>query len=284
MRDRNLIEHDIEKGIKQIVITMTVITMPVTTRSMSKILHQKGYVIYRNVLSDLDDSKILDSLRDYMNETGGPIFNNEKTNDNRRRQNKLTTRNPLIRNWVCSIEETLRSIHPLKNLVFREWNILQSLPGCESQQPHTDYVPTERFIKKMSYLDVPENHLKIPLLSLIALEPNTYLDVWENSCRLITSSDERLKDYVNPDIRSNRLCLQPGDVLLFRPDLIHAGSSYSEENLRLHVYLDSLEIPRQTNRTFIINKHGNKLLKSMFNQTKFSYSLIRFPPYPSDIL
>lgn len=243
---------------------MTVITMPVTTRSMSKILHQKGYVIYRNVLSDLDDSKILDSLRDYMNETAGPIFNNEKTNDNRRRQNKLNTRNPILRKWIQEIEETIRSIHPIQSLHFRDWNILQSLPGCKSQQPHTDYVPTEQFIKKMSEFDGPENHLKIPLLCLIALEPNTYLDVWENSCRLITSSDERLKDYVNPDIRSNRLCLQAGDVLLFRPNLIHAGSSYSEENLRLHVYLDSSEIPRQANRTFIINKHGNNCLKMIF--------------------
>jgi ectoine hydroxylase-related dioxygenase (phytanoyl-CoA dioxygenase family) len=245
---------------------MTVIIMPITTRSMSKILHQKGYVIYRNVLPDLDDSNILESLREHMNETSGPIFNNEKTNDNRRRQNKLTTRNPVIRNWVYSIEETLRSIHPLKHLTFREWNILQSLSGCESQQAHTDYVPTEKFVKKMLYLDVPENHNKIPLLCLIALEPNTYLDVWENSTRLITSSDDKLKDYVNPDIRSNRLCLQAGDVLLFRPDLIHAGSSYLEENIRLHVYLDSEEIPRQTNRTFIINKHGGHLLRSMFSQ------------------
>jgi ectoine hydroxylase-related dioxygenase (phytanoyl-CoA dioxygenase family) len=116
----------------------------------------------------------------------------------------------------------------------------------------------------MAELDNPENHSKMPLLCLIALEPNTYLDVWENSTRLITLSEQILKDILYPDMFLNRLCLQPGDVLIFRPDLIHAGSSYSEENLRLHVYLDSLEITRPANRTFIINKHGNYWLKLMF--------------------
>jgi ectoine hydroxylase-related dioxygenase (phytanoyl-CoA dioxygenase family) len=238
--------------------------MPTTTRSMSKILHKQGYVIYRNILSDLP--AILELLSDYMNETAGPIFNNEKTNDNRRRQNKLNTRNPIFRKWIQEIEETIRSIHPIQSLHFQDWNILQSLPGCKSQQPHTDYVPTEKFVKKMGELDSPENYSKIPLLCLVALEPNTYLDVWDNSTRLITLSDEKLKDYVNHDIQSNRLCLQAGDVLIFRPDLVHAGSPYSEENIRLHVYLDSLEIPRQVNRTFIINKHGNYSLKRLFNQ------------------
>lgn len=239
--------------------------MPIT-RSMSKILHQQGYIIYRNILSDLDNSKILERLRDYMNETAGPIFNNEKTNDNRRRQNKMNTRNPTIRKWIQEIEETIRSIHPIQSLHFRDWNVLQSLPDCKSQQPHTDYVPTEQFIKKMDELDTPENHRKIPLLCLIAMEPNTYLDVWENSIRLTTLSDDILRDYMDQDICLNRLCLQAGDVLIFRPDLVHAGSPYSEENIRLHVYLDSMEIPRQANRTFIINKHGGYLLRSMFSQ------------------
>jgi ectoine hydroxylase-related dioxygenase (phytanoyl-CoA dioxygenase family) len=242
---------------------MTVIIMPVTTRSMSKILHQRGYIIYRNILPDLP--AILDSLRNYMNETAGPIFNNEKNNDNRRRQNKLNTRNPVLRKWIQEIEEIIRSIHPLQKLRFRDWNILQSLPGCKSQQPHTDYVPTEQFIRKMSELDIDENHNKIPLLCLVALESNTYLDIWENSIRLITLSD----DHMNPNISLNRLCLQTGDVLIFRPDLIHAGSSYSEENIRLHVYLDSEEIPRQANRTFIINKHAGNWLKSRFRSMKY---------------
>ena len=231
------------------------------TRSMSKILHQRGYVIYRNIIPN-PDNEIIDLLRDYMDETAGPIFNNSKTNDNRRRQNKLNTRNPVLRKWIQDIEETIRSIHPLQNLHFRDWNVLQSLPGCKSQQPHTDYVPTEQFVKKMIELDTPENRRKMPLLCLVALEPNTYLDVWENSCRLITSCE----DILSPSLVLNRLCLQAGDVLLFRPDLVHAGSSYVEENIRLHVYLDSEEIPRRANRTFIINKHGGDRLKMKFNQ------------------
>jgi ectoine hydroxylase-related dioxygenase (phytanoyl-CoA dioxygenase family) len=233
---------------------------------MSKILHQQGYIVYRNVLSGLNNAEILELLRDHMNETSDPIFNNIKTNDNRRRQSKMNIKNPQLKQWTHNLEETLRSIHPLQNLSFRDWNVLQSLPGCKMQQAHTDYVPTDDFIKKMAKLDNLDNQSKIPLLCLVALEPNTYLDIWENSTHLITLSEDLLKDILSPDIFVNRICLQPGDVLLFRPDLIHAGSSYSEENIRLHVYLDSLEIPRQANRTFIINKHGGHWLRSMFSQ------------------
>lgn len=130
--------------------------MPVNTRSMTKILHLNGYVIYRNAIPESNNTEIIELLKDYMNETSGPIFNNIKTNDNRRRQSKLNTRNPVLRKWIQEIEETICSIHPVQYLNFRDWNVLQSLPGCKSQQPHTDYVPTEQFIKKMAELDNPE--------------------------------------------------------------------------------------------------------------------------------
>jgi hypothetical protein len=81
--------------------------MPATTRSISKILHFQGYVIYRNATPEANNSEILDLLRDYMNETSGPIFNNVKTNDNRRRQSKINIRNPMIKKWIQDIEETI---------------------------------------------------------------------------------------------------------------------------------------------------------------------------------
>ena len=143
--------------------------MPATTRSMSKILHQQGYIVYRNVLSGLNNAEILELLRDHMNETSDPIFNNIKTNDNRRRQSKMNIKNPQLKQWTHNLEETLRSIHPLQNLSFRDWNVLQSLPGCKMQQAHTDYVPTDDFIKKMAKLDNLDNQSKIPLLCLVAL-------------------------------------------------------------------------------------------------------------------
>lgn len=35
-----------------------------------------------------------------------------------------------------------------------------------------------------------------------------------------------------------RVWLNPGDLLVFRRDLVHAGCGYVEWNARLHIYLD----------------------------------------------
>ena len=39
----------------------------------------------------------------------------------------------------------------------------------------------------------------------------------------------------------------------YRRDLIHAGSDFSDENIRLHCYLDLLFVDRKKNRTVITN-------------------------------
>lgn len=172
-------------------------------------------------------------------------------NDNKRNQVKLHVDNLNIATWVVYLESTIRSLCSIENLDFKEWNILQSLAGCKQQQAHTDYVPDPTFIEKMKELDVPSKQSKIPLLCLVALEPNTYLDIWENSIQLITQSEDILKDILNPGVERVRITLQPGDILIFRPDLVHAGSA---------------EIPRTPNRTFIIHKHGGEWLRAMFSR------------------
>jgi len=45
-------------------------------------------------------------------------------------------------------------------------------------------------------------------------------------------------------------------MFIFRGDLVHAGAGYNDENIRLHVYLDSYLCPREPNRTYIISKHA----------------------------
>ena len=266
-------------------------------------IHEKGYFIYRNVCPEIASPRILRSIKLRANKLARPIFNNgsnkkckdlndEKeghipsdnksigidgrggraggpwspANDNKRNQVKLHVDNLNIATWVVYLESTIRSLCSIENLDFKEWNILQSLAGCKRQQAHTDYVPDPTFIEKMKELDVPSKQSKIPLLCLVALEPNTYLDIWENSIQLITQSEAILKDILNPGVERVRITLQPGDILIFRPDLVHAGSAYETENVRLHVYLDSAEIPRTPNRTFIIHKHGGEWLRAMFSR------------------
>jgi hypothetical protein len=266
---------------------------------MSKQIYEKGYFIYRNVCPEIASPRILGSIKLRADKLGGPIFNNGSSkkckdlnderkgdnksieiderggraggpwspaNDNKRRQVKLHVDNLNIATWIVYLESVIRSLCSIEDLEFKDWNILQSLAGCKQQQAHTDYVPDPTFIEKMKELDVPSKQSKIPLLCLVALEPNTYLDIWENSIQLITQSEDTLKDILNPGVERVRITLQPGDILIFRPDLVHAGSAYENENVRLHVYLDSAEIPRKPNRTFVIHKHGGEWLRAMFSR------------------
>ena len=42
------------------------------------------------------------------------------------------------------------------------------------------------------------------------------------------------------------------DVLVFRGDVVHAGSWYEQENLRIHAYVDVEGASRRANVTYII--------------------------------
>ena len=44
--------------------------------------------------------------------------------------------------------------------------------------------------------------------------------------------------------------LKPGDVLVFRGDLLHSGVGYDTPNIRIHAYIDSPVIKRKTNFLF----------------------------------
>lgn len=47
--------------------------------------------------------------------------------------------------------------------------------------------------------------------------------------------------------------MNPGDIIIFRGDLIHAGSEYDyDDNLRIHCYYDT-KIPIKHNKTYLIN-------------------------------
>jgi hypothetical protein len=69
----------------------------------------------------------------------------------------------------------------------------------------------------------------VPLACIVALQNGTRLHVWPFD----TGKEEVI-------------VLDEGDMLLFRGDLGHAGAEYDEENWRLHVYIDSPVIERQT--------------------------------------
>ena len=45
--------------------------------------------------------------------------------------------------------------------------------------------------------------------------------------------------------------MKKGDILIFDGDEIHAGSAYTRDNTRIHLYLDTTEVKRMRNKTYL---------------------------------
>ena len=48
--------------------------------------------------------------------------------------------------------------------------------------------------------------------------------------------------------------LYVGDMLIFRLDLVHVGCEYDKDNVRMHSYMDNLNLKRTKNRTHLVNR------------------------------
>ena len=92
--------------------------------------------------------------------------------------------------------------------------LLHSLQGCKKQRFHWDYDPN--LLK----------HEK-PLGVLVALDDDT----------IFYTLDKKIK-------------LKRGDILIFDGDLVHAGGDYTQDNYRIHVYLDVSYKCRDVNKTY----------------------------------
>jgi ectoine hydroxylase-related dioxygenase (phytanoyl-CoA dioxygenase family) len=90
--------------------------------------------------------------------------------------------------------------------------VLQSLAGCLQQEWHTDYDEDNRSGFSL----------------LIALQDDTRLET-----------------------PGKTIELERGDLLVFRSDLVHAGSSYDRENLRIFLFCDLPTVKRRRNATYI---------------------------------
>ena len=192
-------------------------------------IYTRGYHVFKNKCTI--SPAILTALKKQVDgKTGGPIFNGVK-NDKKRIQSNLSRKPALLDDFIDELETSLRELLPADSpLSFSNWVILKSTAGCERQQPHSDYDP--ELIRRRG----AANYIYIPLLVLVSIMPDTYLDLW--------------------DANGNHECvsMDAGDVLIFRADTVHAGSAYQRENIRIHVYLDSPMIQRIHNRVWFAKK------------------------------
>ena len=202
-------------------------------------LHLDGFEI---VSSNIPSPEIIDEIRT-IGDDGYIIFNDHlEGGDDKRSQtfiDKYILSNGLG-NWTDSIKELLSERYP--NLTPRDMVVLRSEKGCKKQLAHCDYE------QDITFARCPDS--QIPLGCLVCIMEGTTIDVWLKSIRL-PCLDTELTDEIVPIPRTT-ISLKRGQILVFRGDLVHAGSSYDHDNCRIHVFMDSDMVPRYPNRTYFI--------------------------------
>ena len=188
-------------------------------------IYTRGYHVFKNKIPI--HPEVFTALKKQVDgKTGGPIFNGAK-NDKKRIQSNLSRKPAVIDDFIDELETTIYELLPADSpLSFSNWVILKSTEGCERQRPHTDYDP--ELISRVPRV--------IPLLVLVSIMPDTYLDLWDANGN------------------HERVSMDAGDILIFRADTVHAGSAYQRENVRIHVYLDNPMIQRIHNRVWFAKK------------------------------
>lgn len=215
-------------------------------------LHEDGYTVMPAFLSAAETDTLMTAVSDYVGaHRMDPIFNYnaEARNDRRRRQIDMPA--SLSRRIGARLTEAVGGGRSATDFV-----ILESLRGCQRQAAHVDYVPDA------ALLDTTDE--TVPLLAVVALQSGTFLDVWPGSHRLVRRP--RLTRHT-PHIRRETVELNAGDVIVFRGDLIHAGSEYARHNLRIHAYIDHPLVPRPPNKTWVIQRHAEELLRAAVDES-----------------
>jgi len=203
---------------------------------MLNTINSTGYIILKNVISINEDD--ITNLEKQINTDKVYIFNDDWDSNDKKRYQKVLNEDDI--SFIPQLNNIINDINPI--LQKSNWVIIKSEIGCKKQMAHLDYVPTPEFNTIINGFD--KN--KIPLLVLTSLMDNTYIHIWDKSIDIINGC------YTGEPIKSSKISLNKGDVIVFRSDVIHAGSEYDVENIRMHCYLDSPFLCREEDTTFII--------------------------------
>ena len=202
-------------------------------------LHEKGYVILEKEFTVSD--KEFKHVKKYVVKKAAAIFNynNDNKSDNKRKQSSISKKTKFIQ----KLNKHLQAFND--KLTAKNWVVLYSENGCQKQCAHCDYTPDKLFGTISDNL--------IPCGAIFAIQDGTTLDIWKNTIGV----SNKLKKLDKP-IKRETVNLNKGDLFIFRGDLIHAGSEYKHENIRIHAYMDSPLIHRTKNRTWTIKSCASK--------------------------
>lgn len=179
-------------------------------------MFESGYRVLRRVLDAGIVSKMLRMERRIKKHDWKTVFSHGEVQDEYRLQYYIP---PCAE--LAAVEEGVMDVIGAINPRWRprggSWVFLKSLTGGERQQIHRDYLHEE-------IIGVSEDSLPCGLL--VCLQPGTKLATYGWNRLSAEQHEEKIVE------------LEPGDVLVFRGDLIHCGMEYAEDNVRLHCYLD----------------------------------------------
>jgi hypothetical protein len=194
-------------------------------------LHKNGFVIHKNVIVIPRDISTFTNLAD---KTSKMIFNhnNNQKNDRRRKQASVPSnlqKRGLIKEANAYLHKQYPRLSPDSPV------ILKSTPGCQEQAAHCDYQPTKEMI-----LCDDDN---VPCGCIVPLMEDATICIWP-SCINYEGKEKKIEKEI--------VSLEAGDILVFRGDLVHAGSSYTKTNYRIHIFLDSEKVTRKKNKTHLV--------------------------------
>lgn len=212
-------------------------------------LEPLGYMVVPKAVvvePEIEEALIKASARGYRN-----IFNPKR----KRAQRDINScRNPVVKRFIADCNIFLKKLFPSR--VPNDWVIIRSLPGCQQQQAHTDYLPNSDF----------KDRTKAPLNAMVFFQEGSTLEVWEGTQNWIQFDSSQMDGL--PEVQCRTLKFDVGDILIFYGDLIHAGSSYSNSNYRLHAYLDTPCYIRPLNVTNIIARGPQQLSRKIIECPK----------------
>lgn len=214
-------------------------------------LEKEGYIVLRQKVNIPPFDALLSDIEKAKRH---PIF---------QRGEKLRFQAPIIKKQKALFALMNDAAHVVKQVLPQHFAnsgvLLISEPGCAVQPAHSDYPPFTKTIYHSARLRSKEKSLSA--LSdlkacgcILAIMPATTLTVWKG---VFSHSLERIlphQDWVYPSIVS----LEPGDLLLFTSDFIHAGSAYNILNYRIHLYVDSPTQSHLMDRTWRVDINGPK--------------------------
>jgi hypothetical protein len=216
-------------------------------------LHTVGYKVYKSAFK-VPEPLLEEVKRVSQNATEIFNYNETKRNDYKRLETTIAKNKckKVLKEFLNSLDAFVEQ--KISNVLTpSKWSVIRSKGGCQDQAPHCDIVPS------LPLALAPD--AQMPLSVIVALMPGTRLNIWPNSIKMATLSG-RLLTKMEP-IACEVLGLDAGDVLVFRGDFIHAGSSYSKDNYRLHTFLDSDLVPREPNTTWTVHQDGEPPLKKI---------------------